>query len=136
MRTSDLPGRLEAALLLSLAALARRAAPFHTLAAWSARPPRTRPGPSAVEQQAVAAHIASAAHHLPWPENCLEKALAAQTMLRARGIPSQLVYGVGHDAQGRLTAHAWLRGPFGVVVGGEAAGDFTPVARFPAEWSG
>lgn len=133
MRPGDLPGRIEAALLLTFAALARRFVPFHGLAQWSARPPRRRVEAGEAVQRAVEAHIASAAHHLPWSENCLEKALAAQAMLRSRGIASQFVYGVGHDPAGRLRAHAWVRGPHGVVVGGEAAGDFAPVARFPAD---
>ena len=61
---------------------------------------------------------------------CLGQALAAQTLLRRRQIPSVLTVGLGRGADGELRAHAWLRAGDRTVVGGRGREDFTPLTGF------
>jgi hypothetical protein len=76
---------------------------------------------------AVARAVAAAAHRPPWRSRCLEQAIAAQAMLRRRGIESTLYLGVAKDP---VVAHAWLRvGPVN-VTGGEDVERFAVVASF------
>jgi hypothetical protein len=56
---------------------------------------------------------------------CFPQALALHAMLRRRRIASEVLYGAARSADGKLTAHAWLRCDGRVLVGGEVAGDFT-----------
>jgi hypothetical protein len=41
-----------------------------------------------------------------------------------------VVYGVARSPEGELHAHAWLTVGNRVVLGGEAAPDFTPIERW------
>lgn len=61
---------------------------------------------------------------------CFPQALAGYTMLRWRNVPSTVVYGVARSPEGELMAHTWLTVGDRVVLGGEAAGDFTAVERW------
>ena len=57
----------------------------------------------------------------PWMQAlCLPRALAAQTMLRRRGIASKLCLGVTREG-GALAAHAWVEVGQEMIVGGAAA---------------
>jgi hypothetical protein len=58
---------------------------------------------------------------------CFPQTLAGYTMLRRRGIPSTMVYGVARSPEGELIAHTWLTLGDRVVLGGEGSGAFTPV---------
>jgi hypothetical protein len=51
-------------------------------------------------------------------------------MLRWRGVPGTIVYGVARSPEGELTAHTWLTVGERIVLGGEAAGDFTAIERW------
>jgi len=58
-----------------------------------------------------------------WRNTCLYRAVAECLVLRRYGIPCRLELGVaGHDAPGRITAHAWV----------VRAGDDTAVTSPPA----
>jgi hypothetical protein len=75
-------------------------------------------------QDAIAAHVGDAvrraARRLPGT-TCLVDALAAELMLRRRGVPSTLHIGVRAPlAATPLDAHAWLECGGTVVVGGQA----------------
>src|SRR4051794_32110666 len=59
---------------------------------------------------------------------CLPRALAAQAMLRRRGIASRLCLGVARVGEG-LVAHAWIDGQ-GIPVGGSEAPRFTRLVEF------
>ncbi len=51
-----------------------------------------------------------------WKNRCLVKSIAGRWMLRRRRITSQITFGVNHDREKRLIAHAWLKaGAFEVV---------------------
>jgi hypothetical protein len=63
---------------------------------------------------------------------CLPKALAAQAMLRRRGIPSRVCLGVARKGD-QLTAHAWTEVDDQVVVGGTESQDFTRLSAFGDE---
>lgn len=53
-------------------------------------------------------------------------------MLRRRGVPSTLFYGVRQSADAGLLAHVWLKvGPID-VVGCDIAGDYAELLHFPA----
>jgi hypothetical protein len=58
---------------------------------------------------------------------CLPQAIAAQCLLRREGLNSNIVFGVAHNQDGRLEAHAWLWSDGRILVGGEVAGRYTPL---------
>ena len=75
--------------------------------------------------------VLACARRVPWRAACFQQGLAAQIMLRRRGIPSVLYYGAASDNRGGLSAHVWVRcGDFN-VVGGEIASRFAVLATFP-----
>jgi hypothetical protein len=118
----------EAAVMLLLARLAVRCVPPARIFAWAKRPPRricrfaaddVRWTAWAVDRVASGAHGKSA---------CLPQALAAQAMLRRRGISSRLCLGVAR-AGGETLAHAWLEVGRDKIVGG-GDGAFIRLAEF------
>ena len=64
---------------------------------------------------------------------CLPRALAAQAMLRRRGVASRLCLGVAREGEA-LSAHAWLElGQDNIVVGEAQAPRFTRLMEFGGE---
>jgi hypothetical protein len=64
---------------------------------------------------------------------CLPRALAAQAMLRRRGVASRLCLGVAREGQ-VLSAHAWLELGQDVIIVGEAqAPRFIRLVEFGGE---
>ena len=61
---------------------------------------------------------------------CFPQALAGYAMMRLRGVPSTIVYGVARSAEGELMAHAWLTTGDWIILGGEEAAKFTAVERW------
>jgi Transglutaminase-like superfamily len=128
-RTRQFKLRSEAAFLIPLAALAVWLLPAGRLLAWAARPPRIIKrfaDPELPNQVAAAVQARAAWFNLAAP--CLPTALAAQFMLRRRGVASKLCLGVRRDASA-LAAHAWLEIDRKVVFG-VADKVFVPIARF------
>ena len=126
----------EAVAWLGFARLAIAALPFRRIAQLAARSVRhVREGQdlriAAVRRIGWA--ITVTAHRLPWRAQCFEQGLAAQFMLRRRGIASILHYGVAPDKEKGLTAHVWVRDGEVNVVGGEAASRYASLASFPPE---
>lgn len=117
----------EAAVGVFLAQLAVRFAPSARVFAWAGRPPR-RICRFATDQ---ARWVSWAVEHVGRSAraNCLPRALAAQAMLRRRGIPSRLCLGVARQ-DGELIAHAWVEIGQDKVVGGAEAGGFIRLAEF------
>ena len=72
----------------------------------------------------------AAARHSPVEFVCFPQALAGYTMLRRRGVPSTLIYGVARSGKGELLAHTWLEAGDKIVLGGDAAPEFTEVERW------
>ena len=76
--------------------------------------------------------VRRAAARLPWRIVCFPEGLAAHWMLRRRGLPSRVHYGL-RQTRAKLSAHVWVTLGEAVVVG-EESGDFhTCVAVFPAQ---
>ena len=73
------------------------------------------------------------ADRVPWRTVCFQKGLALHLMLRRRGIPSILHYGVAQDDADGLKAHVWVGVGDAIVLGGEEAERFTRVASFPGD---
>lgn len=72
--------------------------------------------------------VETAARHLLWRPVCLPQAVAAQWMLRRRGIPSTLYLGL--DPGRGYDAHAWVRVGTVVVTGGPGEERFVVVSTF------
>jgi len=64
------------------------------------------------------------------PFVCFPQTLAGYTMLRLRGIPSTMLYGVAHSPEGTLIAHTWLTVGDRIVLGGEGSAAFSPLDRW------
>lgn len=129
---ADLLLLAEAFLLLTAAWLALKRVPLSRLARWL-RSPAPSFRMSAAEQTAIRVRwaILAVARRLPGTFVCFPQSLAAYAMLRRRGIPSVLCYGVNRSPANELRAHTWLKVGELTVVGGEAAPEFTMVSTFP-----
>ena len=77
--------------------------------------------------------IEAVARRVPFRALCFERGLAAQWMLRRRGVASTLFYGIDRARADGLAAHVWVRTAGLDVIGCENAGDYVPVASFPPE---
>lgn len=76
--------------------------------------------------------VQAAARHVPLGFVCLPQALAAWRMLRRRGLPTTLYFGVAIEPGGRagVLAHAWLRAGDKIVTGAHREGQYVRVAMF------
>lgn len=122
---------VEAVCGLAVAGLTLKLRPFARIARDLTRSAAKRPAgnPDRMSKR-VRWAVLSASKRVPWRSVCFDQAIAAQRMLGRRGIAADLVYGVRQTEQG-LDAHVWLRLADGqVVVGGEQAGQFRPIALF------
>jgi len=120
-------------LMLILARLAVRVLPAAWILSWARRSPR----------RVMRFHVTEAADWVRWAiesagqsgvakANCLPRALAAQAMLRRRGVPSRLCLGVAREGEA-LSAHAWLELGQQILVGGAEAPQFTRLVEFGGE---
>ena len=122
----------EAAVMLILARLAVRFVPAARLVAWASRPPR-RICRFAMEDVGWVSWAVETVGARRWMSaRCLPRALAAQAMLRRRGIASRLCLGVAHEHE-RLAAHAWIELGQDRIVGGAEARRFTRLVEFGGE---
>ena len=91
-----------------VARLAVSLVPASRLLAWAARPPRRPDRFADPDLPARVAQAVDAVGSSRWMNAlCLPRALAAQAMLRRRGIASRLCLGVTREG-GPLAAHAWV----------------------------
>lgn len=123
----------EAALCLGAARLGTLVLPFRWVAAFSGTMGRRWPLPPerrAAAIRRIAGIVTVAARHTYFRAACLQQALAVQYMLRRRGVETVLNFGVFHNADGGLAAHAWVSDGDVVIVGGPV-GRFTRLAQFP-----
>ncbi len=128
---------LEALVLLALARAAVLLLPFR----WVARLLGKQEAQTAVLEAAgrtadvrrVAVMVRRASKNVPWTSKCLDQALAAKVMLARRRISTTVYFGVNHDRQGRLAAHAWLRSGNLYVTGGAIRGRYTIINTFADE---
>lgn len=92
-------------------------------------PPQTR----VREVGRVRRAIIIAARQVPWRALCFQQGLAAQLMLRRRGIPSVLYYGAALGNGNELSAHVWVRDGGVDVIGGKIASHYAQLAAFPPQ---
>lgn len=83
--------------------------------------------------RAIARRIERLALSFPGRATCLVRAVAGWLLLKRRGIPSVLRFGV-RRRNGALEAHAWLRVGEAIVLGGDEAESFVPIADF-GKWT-
>ena len=126
---------LEAILWLVIAGFAIAVLPFRHVGFLAARPirrPKLTQG-RANKVQRIRWAIITTAARVPWRALCFQQGLAAQFMLRRRGIPSVLYYGAAQDDRSGLYAHVWVRDGDVDVIGGEIAYHFAVLATFPPQ---
>jgi Transglutaminase-like superfamily len=119
----------EAIVMLGMARFIVIAAPFRLVARWLSYAPHTMSCDEALLLR-VRQAVTTAARNVPWNAECLPQAIAAKAMLARRGCGSSLHLGADLNAQGKLTAHAWLVAGGTVVVGAVGIRYVTPLARF------
>jgi hypothetical protein len=74
--------------------------------------------------------IVACARWLPWSTGCLQKGIAAQFMLKLRGIPSMLHFGEAPDDGPGLAAHVWTRDLKLDLIDDETDSRCAPLAPF------
>ncbi len=77
--------------------------------------------------------IGEAKWYLPGKTMCFPQAIAAQAMLRRRGISTTLYYGAVTLPTRELKAHVWVQDGTIGVVGYETAKDYHILAQYPAQ---
>ena len=119
----------EAFVAIVLARLVVRFVPAARIFAWANRPARRVNRFAANETRWISWAVDRVAAR-PWMNAlCLPRALATHSMLRRRGITSQLCLGVAREDQA-LVAHAWLEIGENRIVLDPEIDRFTPLARF------
>lgn len=117
---------------LSVASLAIAILPFRVLVRLMGRRIAESRAPTSEAIAEVRAAILRVGPHLPWRVVCFQKGLAAHWMLRRRGFPSRLHYGLGLFDDD-LSAHVWVTLGGKTVIGEETEQAHTCLAVFPAE---
>ncbi|MCP4100765.1 MAG: lasso peptide biosynthesis B2 protein [Lentisphaerae bacterium] len=74
--------------------------------------------------------IQKVSNKLPIKFNCLNKAIAAKSMLKIRRINSTLYVGLSKNNKNKLIAHAWLMVNDIPVTGGKNNDEFSEVAHW------
>jgi len=78
--------------------------------------------------RAVARRAGQVADRLPWHSTCLVRVVALRLLLARRGIGGAVIrFGVRKQEQS-LQAHAWLILRGVILIGGEEAGTYVPLA--------
>jgi len=67
--------------------------------------------------------------NIPWNSKCLAQAIAGKLMLRLRGLPGTVYFGVTNSKIKIMDAHAWLRSGKIHVTGGNGNG-FNLLVKF------
>lgn len=122
---------IEAAYELTLASASVALLPFRRSILRGSAPLPSGRRPSAAVATVVWA-VEAAARRLPWRTVCIEQGLAAQRMLRRRGIDARLHYGARNDhSASRLEAHVWVTVDEIPVIGGSEAAWYAAIATYP-----
>ena len=138
-KLSDLLLAAEALFLLTAFRIALRLVPFRRILRAITRQNPGLQSTDRVEQPTASAvetairvrwAVESVSRNSPARFVCFPQSLAAHTMLRRRGIPTAIVYGVGHSQNGQLIAHTWLALGDRIVVGREGSEAFQPIERW------
>jgi hypothetical protein len=125
---------VEAAFLLLLARLAIKLIPFQHLIRYFNRHTKQFEviGPERDQlRREVSWAIDRTAAFLPGKTVCFPRGIAAQAMLRSRGVGSLLYYGAATLPDIGLTSHVWVQDGVNGVVGHKESNDFIILARYP-----
>lgn len=127
----------EALMLVILAAPVVRFLPLRWIGHIASAGPFGRPPANADRGEVITWMVAwavdRAAKRSPFRAKCFEQGLAAQIMLRRRGIDSTLLYGVTPDKNPNrpLRAHVWIETDRFPVVGDSDPDEFALLATWP-----
>ena len=123
---------VEAVCALTLATAAIKLLPFRTVVRSMSygRNGQGRGKTVAEEAREIRRAVKRAARRLPWKIVCFPEGLAAHWMLRRRGAPSLVHYGL-RQSESQLSAHVWVTLGETVVIGEETTNLHTGVAVFP-----
>lgn len=124
------PLAAEALGVLALASLLIAFLPFRQVARFAARGKQGRAA-SPTEAKRIARVVGGLARRVPWRAVCFQQGLAAQLMLRRRGLAARLHYGARRDDTGTLVAHVWVRSGDTDVIGCDGAERYGLLAMFP-----
>jgi Transglutaminase-like superfamily len=91
---------------------------------------KSRACPVAGTAEEVRMAVTRAAHYAPFKAVCLQRAFAAFLMLRRRGLPATVHFGVRRQGDTSLVAHAWSMSAGTSVTGTSMAEEFVPIAIF------
>ncbi len=80
--------------------------------------------------EAVGWAVTRAARYVPFKAVCLPQAMAAQAMLKRRGVKSVMHFGAARGTDKPLDAHAWLDAAGVEVTGYPVAQGFAEIACF------
>ena len=123
---------IEGGAALTVASLAIRWLPFtRVLRLADVKGPASQSGSLATMRRARWA-VGRLADLAPWRAVCFQRGLALHWMLRRRGLPSLLHYGVGRDGD-RVTAHVWVSLDGQILIGGEEAARHPCLAIRPVD---
>ncbi|WP_404367048.1 lasso peptide biosynthesis B2 protein [Sphingomonas sp. MMS24-J45] len=128
----------EAFCLLLVMALAIRLLPFSKLKAIASYALGERKSDGVAERDLlhrIRWAIAAAARRSPLRAKCFEQGLAAQVMLRGRGVDSTLFYGLARGDLA-LEAHVWVVAGSVPICGTRNAGEFSALLRLPPQPTG
>ena len=134
-RARDLSARQWAALahaacILSVASVAVAIAPFRRAVRFGSVPIGRTRRPNSLANILWA--VGAASRRLPLRTKCIEQGIAVQRLLRQSGIDARLHYGARHEPVDQsLQAHVWVTVSGQPVIGGECAGDYAEIARYP-----
>jgi len=116
--------------MLALASLLIAILSFRRIAAIAAVR-RSRTAATPAQARAIERAVAAWGRRVPWRAVCFQQGLAAQLMLRRRGLVAALYYGAARDETGQLIAHVWVRSGAVDVIGCEGAERYGLLAVFP-----
>lgn len=122
----------EATLCLAVARAATLVLPFRWLTKLMSAARPIRPLDAERRKAAivdVARAVGRAARHMPFRAVCLQQAIAAQHMLRWRGVETSVQFGARLEG-GALDAHAWVTDA-GAIVIGRTPVPYGALAAFP-----
>ena len=124
---------LRAFSLLLAARLALAIIPVRRVIAWKQRRLFSQASAAPQAETARIRHaVLTVARYSPIRFVCFPQCLAAAALLRTRGIPSRLHYGITRSSEptGKLITHTWLEANGAIVIGGEVAADYATLAVY------
>jgi hypothetical protein len=125
---------VEAVVYLLLARLVLLCLPYRVLVRFMSirlRQPQLAGGERKRAIKSVRLAILRASQLLPVRMVCFPRAIAAQAMLRRRGVGTRLYYGATNEAGKGLVSHAWVQDGDEGVIGLRAARGYKVIGVYP-----